>query len=62
MSDGARCRFSYCVSGEKFVPLGDEFPAVPGRWVGAKIGVFASTSHADGGGRADFDWFRVATP
>jgi len=41
----AVARFSY--DGK---PIGSAFVARPGKWVGAKVGIF---------GRADFDWFRV---
>jgi beta-xylosidase len=54
------CRFSYSVDGSKFVAIGAPFVARQGRWIGAKVGIFAA-----GGmktretGYADFDWFRV---
>jgi len=55
------CRFSYSTDGAKFVALGEPFMARQGRWIGAKVGIFAV-----GGvptretGYADFDWFRVS--
>jgi beta-xylosidase len=55
------CRFSYSVDGSKFVAIGAPFVARQGRWIGAKVGIFAA-----GGmktretGYADFDWFRVS--
>jgi beta-xylosidase len=52
--DGGKCTFSYSLDGKTFTPLGPEFTATVGRWVGAKVGVFAA-----GPGVADFDWFRV---
>jgi hypothetical protein len=43
-----------------FTPIGDEFTARPGVWVGAKVGVFAlSGPAATASGHADWDWFRV---
>jgi beta-xylosidase len=53
---GAVCRFSYSTDGESFIPLGETFRARGSRWVGAKVGVFAS---GDPGAFADYDWFRV---
>ena len=52
--DGGKCAFSYSLDGETFASLGGEFTATVGRWVGAKVGVFAA-----GSGHADFDWFRI---
>lgn len=55
--EGGQCRFSYSQDGVKFT-LADErdFTATAGRWVGAKVGLFASGA---AGANADFDWFRV---
>lgn len=51
--------FAYSKDGVEFHPLGQRFKAVPGVWIGAKIGIFAS-GEADQGefGYADYDWFR----
>jgi len=57
--DGGRCRFSCSADGLDFSPVGDEFTATVGRWVGAKVGLFASGSPGAG---ADFDFFHVAPP
>ena len=46
----AIARFSYSTDGKSFANLGKAFIARPGRWIGAKVGLF---------GRADFDWFRI---
>jgi len=57
VSNGARCRFSYSLDGAKFIQVEKtEFTATVGRWVGAKVGLFASGSH---GAHADFGWFHV---
>lgn len=54
---GARCRFSVSADGSRFEPVGaGDFTASVGRWVGAKVGVFAAGAT---GARADVDWFRV---
>lgn len=59
---GAVCRFSYSLDGASFTEVPGEFTARPGRWVGAKVGLFASgpkTGASFAGGHADFDFFRV---
>ncbi|WP_438480303.1 glycoside hydrolase family 43 protein [Oleiharenicola lentus] len=53
--DGGKCRFSYSLDGKTFTPLGAEFTANVGRWVGAKVGIFA----AGASGHADFEEFIV---
>jgi len=56
----AVCSFSYSADGDTFVPIGPEFTAVEGRWIGAKVGLFCLQSIGGGaGGHADFDWFRA---
>ena len=56
----ATCRFAYSFDNRAFVPIGDPFKASGDRWVGAKVGVFASAApSAEKTGYADFDWFRV---
>ncbi|HVT91122.1 MAG TPA: glycoside hydrolase 43 family protein [Tepidisphaeraceae bacterium] len=51
----AHCTFSYSTDGEKFTTLGEPFIARPGRWIGAKVGIFCTGAE----GHADFDWFRI---
>ena len=56
----AVCKFSYSVDGENFVPFGENFSARAGRWIGAKVGLFAVNPNERGNlGYADFDWFRI---
>jgi beta-xylosidase len=60
VAQGALCQFSYSTDGAKFTPIGELFTAKPGRWIGAKVGVYAlGTGKAGESGYADFDWFRV---
>ena len=55
----AVCRFSYSRDGLKFTEIGESFKAREGRWIGAKVGLFAvSLTQAQQRGHADFDWFR----
>jgi beta-xylosidase len=60
VSDQAVCAFSYSTDGTNFTPAGERFTARPGRWIGAKVGLFAVRSGATAeNGYADFDWFRI---
>jgi hypothetical protein len=60
VSDGAVCRFSFSANGTDFIPTGESFTARPGRWIGAKVGLFALRNSPGGEyGYADYDWFRV---
>ena len=56
VSRGAICQFAYSTDGTTYKPLGAAFTARVSRWVGAKVGMFAS-----GGNNAfaDFEWFRI---
>ena len=58
---GAKCRFAYSTDGTTFTPLGAEFSATVGKWVGAKVGLFASApvDAAAPTGSASFDYFRL---
>ncbi len=56
---GGKCRFSYSLDGKTFKPLGEPFTASVGRWVGAKVGLFAAGA---AGGFADYDAFLVGAP
>ena len=56
----ARVTFYYSLDGKSFKKLGDSFKPTAGRWVGAKIGLFASGTKAiNDSSYADYDWFRV---
>jgi beta-xylosidase len=58
---GAKCQFSYSLDGQQFTPLGAEFTAREGKWVGTKMGVFClSPGTTATTGYADVDWWRVA--
>lgn len=58
VGDGAVCRFAYSLTGrpDDFTAVGEPFQAREGKWVGAKVGLFAT---GQGGTYADFDFFRV---
>lgn len=58
----AQCNFSYSLDGQTFIPIGNTFTAIPGRWIGAKVGLFAVRDLGENLGKfgyADFDWFRM---
>lgn len=60
VQSGVKCRFSYSLDGEQFEDAGLEFVAKEGRWIGAKVGLFAiRESKVRDAGYADYDWFRV---
>jgi len=55
-----QCRFSYSADGINFNMWDQQFTAEPGRWIGAKVGIFCIRStQTNDAGYADFDWFRV---
>lgn len=60
VGEGALCRFSFSRDGSAFENIGEPFTAKPGRWIGAKVGLFALCAAQTGeSGYADYDWFRV---
>ena len=60
VTKGALCEFSFSTDGINFTNAGKPFIAVPGRWIGAKVGMFCtSREKSNDSGYADFDWFRV---
>lgn len=57
---GAKCIFSYSTDGVVFADLGNSFKAREGRWIGAKVGLYALRDGViNDAGSADIDWFRV---
>ena len=60
VEEGAVCSFSISKNGKKFKEVGEDFSAVPGRWIGAKIGYFALRDGIiNDSGTVDIDWFRI---
>lgn len=62
LDTGATITFAYSVNGGPFVPLSEPFTAREGKWVGAKVGLFASASSPTAPGtpaEARFNYFRV---
>ena len=57
---GGICQFSYSTDGNHFTPIEPTFTAKPGKWVGAKVGLFCSrTATTNDAGHALIDWFRI---
>jgi len=55
----AMTEFSYSTDAATFTTVGEKFSARQGRWIGAKVGIFAvGAGSAHESGYADFDWFR----
>lgn len=59
VAPGAVCRFAFSRDGRTFEPIGAPFQAAAGRWVGAKVGLFALGAPATAAGHADVEWFRL---
>ena len=60
VSNGGICNFFYSENGGEFIPLGKRFIAKPGRWIGAKVGLFCESNRKiENPGYADIDWFRI---
>ena len=54
------CHFSFSTDGASFTPIGESFLAQPGKWMGAKVGLFCTAAAESGAaGHADFEFFRV---
>ena len=57
---GGLCTFSYSTDGKRFINAGEPFQAREGKWIGAKLGLFAIQPDPKGGeGWVDADWFRI---
>jgi beta-xylosidase len=57
----ALCNFSYSVDNINFQNVGEPFAAKKGKWIGAKVGIFAiRKGKTYETGYADFDWFRIS--
>lgn len=59
--EGGLCRFAYSLDGNSFETIGKDFQAREGKWIGAKIGLFARRGeHENDGGYVNYQWFRIA--
>jgi beta-xylosidase len=58
VEDGGRCTFGFAgVSGE-FIDVSEAIQAQPGKWVGARVGLYSIGSGPGPHGHADFDYLR----
>jgi beta-xylosidase len=53
-------QFSYSLDGVEFVEIGPGFEARPGRWIGARVGLFSIKEHAESSGTLRADRFEVS--
>lgn len=63
VAEDAICKFAYSRDGQEYIAITTPpFQAVKGHWVGAKMGLFATSaaSSVEAPGYVDVDWFRVA--
>ncbi|NKJ44529.1 glycoside hydrolase 43 family protein [Novosphingobium sp. SG720] len=64
----AEASLAYSIDGVVFTSIGTPFDVLPGRWVGARIGLFAQAPYGTPAatsttvGYAEFDWFRITRP
>jgi beta-xylosidase len=57
---GAKCTFYYSLDGKNYLSADLNFKALPGKWTGAKVGLFCvGNKKTNDIGFADFDWFRI---
>lgn len=61
VAKGGVCRFSYSYNGNEYNEIPYDFQAREGKWVGAKVGLYAiRNEHINNGGYANIDWFRIS--
>jgi hypothetical protein len=59
VGEGGACSLGVALNESDFYQLGPSFQASPGRWIGAKVGIYCITTDVlDPSGFADFAWFR----
>ncbi len=55
------CKYSYSKDGKNFISFGEDFIAQPGKWIGAKVGLFSiSEAFSNDQGYTDFNWIRFS--
>lgn len=60
MEKGGVCHFRFSDNEERVTTVAGSFTAKPGRWVGAKVGMFCLRNNiTNDAGFADVDWFRI---
>jgi hypothetical protein len=60
VKENALCAFSISTDGENFTETGASFEASEGKWIGAKVGLYAlGSKRTNDTGWVDVDWFRI---
>ncbi|MBN2520402.1 MAG: glycoside hydrolase, partial [Bacteroidales bacterium] len=60
VEETAIASFCYSIDGESFKSFGETFNIKPGKWIGAKVGVFCiSEEFNENSGFVENDWFRI---
>lgn len=60
VDSSAVCHFSYSTDNKEFHRFEKPLQGVPGKWIGAKIGLYSSSRQPSGdAGYTDIDWFRM---
>jgi beta-xylosidase len=60
VSEDSTAQFSFSEDSKTFQNIGEVFSVKKGKWIGAKVGIFAvRTGKTYETGYADFDWFRI---
>jgi beta-xylosidase len=60
ISTNAICKFAFSIDGKNFKEINKSFTAKEGKWVGAKIGLFAIRNNVtNDAGFVDVDWFKI---
>lgn len=63
VKEGGSCQFSTSVDGMLFINMGPLFQAREGKWVGARVGLYAiRQQQTNDSGYANVDWFRITRP
>jgi beta-xylosidase len=60
MHDGGICTFAFGERGAAPTPIGTAFQATEGKWIGAKVGLFARSLGNASDSYADFDYLRFS--
>ena len=60
--ENAVCNFSYSLDNRNFIEIGNDFHAAAGRWIGARIGLYAVSGIPNSNGYTDIDFIHFFKP
>ncbi|MBN2350250.1 MAG: glycoside hydrolase 43 family protein [Bacteroidales bacterium] len=61
VSELSECIYFYSIDDKNYIKTGEPFIAKPGKWIGAKTGVFAiGDKHSENNGYVNIDWYRIS--